>query len=159
MKTAALDRKSCEETAQMLSLVLANTYLLYTKTQNFHWNLIDVRFYSLHLLFQKQYEELAEALDTIAERLRMIGKRAPGSMREFIELADLEESEGNLSGNEMLRKLMEDHLFCSNTLRSLVRDAADLGDEGTSDLFVSLLRAHEKNAWMLRSHFESNLSS
>lgn len=154
MKTIALEPKVCSDIAQTLSQVLANTYVLYTKTQNFHWNLVDARFYSLHLLFEKQYEELADAVDLLAERMRMINAKAPGSMREFLELTLLEESVGSLSGNEMIRELNEDHIFCANALRPLVGEIADRGDEGTSDLFVSLLRAHEKNAWMLHSHLK-----
>lgn len=156
MKTAELEQNTREYVTDMLAQVLANTYVLYTKTQNFHWNLIDPRFYSLHLLFEKQYEELSEAVDLIAERIRMIGSQAPGSMREFLELSSLEESRKGLSGDEMIRELMEDHTFCGNVLRPLVSDIADKGDEGTSDLFVSLLRAHEKNAWMLRSHLQKS---
>jgi starvation-inducible DNA-binding protein len=152
MKTIPLERNICEEVASTIAQVLANTYVLYTKTQNFHWNLVDPRFYSLHLLFEKQYEELADAVDLLAERMRMIGAKSPGAMRQFIELASLEESEGDLNGDQMIQELMEDHTLCANVLRPLVGNIADLGDEGTSDLFVSLLRAHEKNAWMLRSH-------
>ncbi len=111
----------------------------------------------MHLLFEKQYEQLAEALDEIAERMRMINVRAPGSMREFIELASLEESEVGLTGDQMIRELYQDHTYCSNVLRRLVGETAEQGDEGTSDLLVSLLRDHEKNAWMLCSHL-TNLS-
>ena len=104
------------------------------------------------MLFEKQYEELAENVDLLAERIRMIDFRAPGSMKEFIELSSLEESQGNLSGDEMIRELYEDHTFCANVLRALVGEVAEQGDEGTSDLFVNLLRGHEKNAWILKSH-------
>lgn len=153
MKSVPLERNTCEDIAQILSQVLSNTYVLYTKTQNFHWNLKDPRFYSLHLLFEKQYEELADNVDLVAERMRMIDFPSPGSMREFIELSSLEESQGTLSGDEMIRELYEDHIFCANVLRALVAEIAEMGDQGTSDLFVNLLRGHEKNAWMLKSHF------
>jgi len=152
MKTAPIDATTSQEISQKLSQVLANTYVLYTKTQNFHWNLEDTRFYSLHLLFEKQYTELAEALDEIAERMRMIGEKSPGSMRQFLELTTLEESDNELSGDEMIRELMEDHTTLANTLRPIISDANKKGDDGTADMLIQLLRSHEKNAWMLRSH-------
>ena len=154
MSIAPLERDVCIEVGDTLSRVLANTYLLYLKTQNFHWNLVDPRFFSLHLLFEKQYEELAEAVDTIAERIRMVGGRAPGTMKQFLDLASLEEAEGEFSGDEMLSQLAEDHTELANRCRASIEDVSQLGDEGSTDLLIDLLRAHEKNAWMLRSHLE-----
>lgn len=147
-----LESDVCTEVTQMLAQVLSNTYVLYVKTQNFHWNVVDPRFYSLHLLFEKQYEELADALDDLAERIRMIGGKAPGSMQEFQQLATLEEGSSNTSGDEMIQQLMEDHTVMADAIRASIASANDLGDDGTADLLVQRLRSHEKSSWMLRSH-------
>lgn len=142
-----------QQLAQNLSLILADTYVLYAKTQNFHWNVIDPRFYSLHLLLEKQYEELAEAIDEIAERIRMLGEIAPGSLKQFIEMTSLKESDGDIDGDEMLEQLTNDHKTLCRYIRERIELASKLGDEGTADLLIQRLRAHEKNAWMLQSHF------
>lgn len=141
------------QVAKHLACLLADTYVLYTKTQKFHWNLVDSRFYSLHLLLQSQYEELAEANDEIAERIRMIGFDAPGSLKEFLDLTSLQEGLLKLSGDEMLNKLLQDHQTIIQSLRDGIKLALKNGDEGTADLFIERLRAHEKMAWILRSHF------
>lgn len=138
--------------AQHLSLILADTYLLYTKTQNFHWNLSDSRFYSLHLLLKKQYKELAEALDEIAERICTLGERSPGSLKQFIDMTSLKESDGDISADEMLQELLNDHETLCRYIRERIELASKLGDEGTSALLIQRLRGHEKSAWMLRSH-------
>lgn len=147
-----LDEKVRQQLSQNLGLVLADTYLLYTKTQNFHWNLKDPRFYSLHLFFEKQYEELAEALDEIAERIRMLGEQSPGSMKQFLEMSNLKESDGNLKGDEMIQELLKDHESLIRFVRERIDLSQDLGDEGTADLLIKRVREHEKHAWMLRSH-------
>lgn len=152
MKTAPLDQDTRQEVMSILSQLLADTYILYTKTQNFHWNVVDPRFYQLHKFFESQYEELAEALDVIAERIRMLGGRAPASMHQFIELSSLEESTEELSGNQMLQQLAEDHNFLADSLRFSIDEASKLGDEGTADMMINRLRSHEKNRWMLESH-------
>ena len=132
--------------------MLANTYILYIKTQNFHWNVVDPRFRSLHLLFESQYNDLAEALDDLAERIRMIGQRAPGSMREFLALTDLKEEYDELDGTEMLAALLNDHDKVIEGLRNAITISQNAHDEGSADLLINRLRAHEKIAWMLRSH-------
>lgn len=147
-----LESDVCTEVVQMLAQQLSNTYVLYIKTQNFHWNVIDPRFFSLHKLFEKQYEELAEALDDLAERIRMLGGKAPGSMQEFQQLASLEEGSSSASGDEMIQQLMEDHAAMADAMRAAISSANELGDDGTVDLLVQRLRSHEKNSWMLRSH-------
>lgn len=153
MKThSSIDQTACEQIAQSLSQVLANTYILYVKTQNFHWNVIDPRFHSLHEMFEQQYKELSEEIDELAERIRMVKNKAPGSLRQFLEMGTLEESDGNLSANEMIYHLLHDREVISNQIRPKIEEAQKLGDEGTADLFIQQLRAHEKAAWMLRSH-------
>lgn len=135
-----------------LAKILANTYILYIKTQNFHWNVVDPRFRSLHLLFESQYNDLAAALDDLAERIRMIGQRAPGSMREFLALTDLKEEYDELDGDEMLVALLNDHERIIDSLRHATTVSQEAHDEGTADLLINRLRSHEKMAWMLRSH-------
>lgn len=147
-----MDKKTSKHVAQLLSVILADTYVLYVKTQNFHWNLVDQRFYSLHLFFEKQYEELAEAADEIAERIRTLGFDAPGSMREFLELATLDESPSKLPGKKMIEILLKDHTAVAHNLRKQIEPIIDLGDQGTGDLLIEKLRFHEKTAWMLQSH-------
>lgn len=156
-KNATLARSACEEIVQYLSQVLADTYVTYVKTQNFHWNLVDVRFYALHKMFEEFYTQLAEANDELAERIRMLKHQAPGSMREFLELCTLEESEGALSADEMIRELCNDREVIIQQLRSNIEHVIKLGDEGTGDLFIQHLRMHEKAAWILRSHLEAIL--
>lgn len=142
-----------QELIEKLSEILADTYVLYTKTQNFHWNVVDPRFYSLHKLFEKQYEELAEALDELAERIRMIHGKAPGSMQEFLQLTSIKESSNELSGNQMIQELIQGHTIIIGGIRPLIQRASELDDDGTMDLLTQRLRAHEKILWMLQSHF------
>lgn len=140
-----------EATAEALGILLSDTYVLYAKTQNYHWNLVDPRFASLHKMFEGQYEELAEAIDEIAERIRMIGHRTPGSLRSFLAHTRLEESEEEVDGSVMVDQLLSDHEFIVNALRRQIPETQKRGDEGTADLMIQRLRAHEKTAWMLRS--------
>lgn len=141
-----------QKTTEHLARLLANSYILYVKTQNFHWNVVDPRFSQLHKLFEKQYEELAEAIDTIAERMRALQVRAPGSLSEFLHLTELEEAKGKLSGDAMLRELAHDHEFISKELKPWIPEAQQAKDEGSADLFIGRLREHDKAAWMLRSN-------
>lgn len=153
ISSSTLERKTLRQIASGLSKLLADTYLLYVKTQNFHWNVVDSKFYSLHKFFESQYEALSEAVDEIAERIRALGEKAPGSMKEFLDLTQLDESPSELSGSEMIQTLAEDHHLIIDWLRPEIELAAKRGDEGTADLFIQRLRFHEKTLWMLRSHF------
>ena len=150
-----LDQKARKQIAQNLRVMLADTYVLYVKTQNFHWNIVDPRFYSLHLFLEKQYKALAKSIDEIAERIRMLGERSPGSLREFLELTTLKESKGSQSGDGMLKELVADHEKVIEPIRENITLFQKLGDEGSADLLIDELRFHEKTAWMLRSHFSS----
>lgn len=137
---------------------LSDTYVLYVKTQNFHWNVVDPRFFSLHKMLEEQYEDLAEATDEIAERLRALEQKAPGSMKEFLKNSSLEEANKNhYSANEMIQELTQDHQAISKSLLKKIKEATSCHDEGTADLFIERLRVHDKTAWMLRSHFTSHL--
>lgn len=151
----SLKPKAIEQLTHSLSVVLANTYLLYVKTQNFHWNVIDPRFYSLHKMLEEQYEGLAEAVDIIAERIRMLGNKSPASMEEFLELTTLKETSKQISGDEMLKQLLYDHEAIIKMLREKIDEAAEFEDQGTQDMYIQRLREHEKTAWMLRAHFKA----
>lgn len=149
-----LSASTIKKISDTLRLVLADTYVLYVKTQNFHWNLIDPRFYPLHKMLEEQYEKLAEAVDQVAERIRALGAISPGSLKEFLNLTSLKESDGILSGDSMLKDLLKDHETVIKALRKGIHEANSLGDDGTGDLLIELIRDHEKTAWILRSHVE-----
>jgi starvation-inducible DNA-binding protein len=152
-----LDQSVRQQIAQSLGLILADTYVLYMKTQNFHWNIVDARFYSLHKFLENQYEELAEAIDEIAERIRMLGERTPATLKQFLDMTSIEESMGDLGGDEMLAKLLNNHETLIKQIRERIQHISKLGDEGTVDLLIQRLRSHEKTAWMLRSHLNGSL--
>lgn len=153
METLAAEQKSAQKIIQDLSQLLADTYILYLKTQNFHWNIIDPRFFSLHKMFETQYEELEETVDELAERIRALGHKAPASMKQFLELTSLEEADNDLDANKMLHQLIHDHTAISSTLKPKIPETQKLGDEGTADIYIERVRYHDKTAWMLRSHF------
>lgn len=138
--------------AKLLNEFLADTYVVYLKTQNFHWNVVDARFDMLHKMFQDQYEELAEAADLVAEQVRIVGGHAAGSMKEFLALTRLKEGTGKETGAQMIKKLQEDHEKICKYLPDVIAECQELGDEGTADMCIERLRAHSKWAWMLRSH-------
>lgn len=137
--------------ADELSKILADTYTLYLKTQNFHWNVTGPLFYSLHLMFEKQYEELADAVDIIAERIRALGFHTPASFSEFNKLNRIKEAKGFLNANEMIKELLHDHESITRACHDMIEIAQDSGDEGTADLLIERIREHDKTAWMLRS--------
>lgn len=142
-----------EQVVQYLIQLQANTYVLYVKTQNFHWNIVGEGFYFLHKMLEEQYEELAEASDMIAERLRAVEKNALGSMRQFLEHTSLEEAENSgYTAMEMIEQLVNDHQAIARELRGWFSEASKKNEDATADLFIERLRAHEKTAWMLRSH-------
>jgi starvation-inducible DNA-binding protein len=140
-----------KKVAQELSHLLADTYLLYLKTQNFHWNVTGPHFYSYHLLLEHQYQELAQAADEIAERIRILGHPAPGSFAQFSKMACVEEETGVPEAGKMLKQLLGDHEILTKCGRELFQIATKAGDEDTADLMVQRMEAHEKAAWMLRS--------
>ncbi len=147
-----LEQSIRQQVAHFLSLILADTYVLYVKTQNFHWNIVDARFFALHKFFEEQNKELAKAIDEIAERIRILGQHAPGSLKQFLEMSSLKESDGDLSGDDMILHLLQDHEALCRHLRERIELSSSLGDAGTADLLIQRLRAHEKTAWLLRSH-------
>ena len=137
--------------AEGLSRLLADSYTLYLKTHNYHWNVVGPMFNTLHLMFEEQYTELALAVDQIAERIRALGEPAPGSYREFAELSSVSEEDDQPDANEMIRRLVEGQEAVVRTARSVfpVTDAAN--DEASADLLTQRMQVHEKTAWMLRS--------
>lgn len=137
---------------QGLKELLANTYTLYLKTQNYHWNVEGPYFYSLHLLFETQYKELAQALDTIAERIRSLGEIAPGSYTAFSTLTSIPDAKTPIKALEMVSDLHQSHKLLIQQLNELLNLAKQSNDEATQNLFVERLETHEKIAWMLRSH-------
>lgn len=140
-----------DELARGLCRLLADTYALYLKTQNYHWNVTGPAFFQLHEAFEEQYHELAEAVDVVAERIRALGYRAPGSFAEFAALSSLADQADLPSAAEMTERLAADHTAVASTARSVLRAAQDAGDEPTGDLMVERQQEHEKRAWMLRS--------
>ena len=134
-----------------LSNLLADTYTLYLKTHNFHWNVTGPQFNSLHLMFEGQYTELALAVDLIAERIRALGEPAPGSYSAYAKLATIEEAEGNPRAEDMVRILAEDQLAVVRTARGVFPVAEAAHDEPTADLLTQRMLVHEKTAWMLRA--------
>ncbi|WP_148715294.1 Dps family protein [Chitinolyticbacter meiyuanensis] len=143
-----------KDIAHGLSRLLADTYTLYLQTHNFHWNVTGPMFNSLHLMFEQQYNELALAVDAIAERIRALGFPAPGTYAEFVKLSSVKEVQGVPSANEMIRILVEGQEAVVRTARSLFPVADEVNDEATADLLTQRLQVHEKTAWMLRSLLE-----
>lgn len=137
--------------AHGLSRLLADTYTLYLKTHNFHWNVTGPMFSSLHLLFETHYVELAEAVDVIAERIRALGYPAPGSYKAFAELSSIKEAEGVPSAEAMIAELVEGQEAVTRTAREVFPCVDKASDEPTADLLTQRMQIHEKNAWMLRS--------
>jgi len=137
--------------AKGLSHLLADTYTLYLKTHNFHWNVKGPMFNSLHLMFETQYTELALAVDLIAERIRALGEVAPGSYSAFARLSIIKEAEDTPEAMEMVRILAEDQLAVVRTARSVFPLADAAHDEPTADLLTQRMQVHEKTAWMLRA--------
>ena len=149
-----IDEKDRKEIAEGLSRVLADTYTLYLKTHNFHWNVTGPMFQTLHLMFEQQYNELALAVDGIAERIRALGFPAPGTYSEFSKLSSISETEGVPSATEMIKLLVEGQETVVRTARSVFPIADKVSDEPTADLLTQRMQVHEKTAWMLRSLLE-----
>ena len=148
----ALEQRT--EIAGGLSRLLADTYTLYLKTHNFHWNVTGPMFQTLHLMFETQYNELSLAVDLIAERIRALGFPAPGSYREFAKLSTIPEASGVPAAKEMIEQLVEGQEAVIRTARSVFPIAEAANDEPTADLLTQRLQVHEKTAWMLRSLLE-----
>lgn len=146
--------KSAQNVIAALSELLADTYLVYVKTQNFHWNVTGPHFYALHKLFEEEYEALAEATDILAERIRALKAHTPASFAEFQKLTTLQESagaKGEIKYEKMIEALMKDHEKIGHNIEKYFSVAEKNGDEVTLDLFIQRKTEHDKFAWMLRS--------
>jgi len=139
------------EIAQGLSRLLADSYTLYLKTHNFHWNVTGPMFQTLHLMFETHYNELALAVDLVAERIRALGHPAPGSYADFTRLSSIPEAAGVPGAEEMIRQLVEGHEAVIRTARSVFAAAESGNDQVTVDLLTQRMQVHEKTGWMLRS--------
>jgi starvation-inducible DNA-binding protein len=155
MKPQAMDtglsEKDRKKIAEGLSRLLADTYTLYLKTHNFHWNVTGPMFNTLHLMFETQYNELALAVDEIAERIRALGVFAPGSYKQYADLTTISEETTVPSAEEMIAQLVKGQEAVVKTARSVFPLADKAGDEPTVDLLTQRMQVHEKTAWMLRS--------
>lgn len=139
---------------EKLSRLLADSYGLYLKTHNFHWNVTGPMFTTLHTLFETEYTELALAVDEIAERIRALGAVAPGSYTAFAKLAKVKEADGVPKATDMIRELVEDQGRVIAAAKEVVATAEAAGDDASADLGIRRIQVHEKNAWMLGSHLE-----
>ena len=140
--------------ADELGKLLADSYTLYLKTHNFHWNVTGPMFQTLHLMFEQHYTELALAVDAVAERIRSIGHPAPGTYAAFVKLSSIQETDGVPKATDMIKLLVEGHETVVRTARKVLSVANEAGDDATADLATQRLQIHEKTAWMLRSLLE-----
>lgn len=149
-----IDPESRKKIAGGLSRLLADTYTLYLMTHNFHWNVTGPFFRDLHLMFEEQYNELALAVDAIAERIRSLGHPAPGTYAAYAKLSSIKEVEGVPSAEEMVALLVQGNEAVVRTAREILPAAQEAGDESTASLISDRMVIHEKTAWMLRSVLE-----
>lgn len=143
-----------QKIADELAHLLADTYTVYIKTQNYHWNVTGPNFHSLHLMFEAQYTELAAAIDVIAERIRSLKCKTPASLSQFQKLTSIKEEHGITASKDMLKILLKDHEIIVNHAYNILTKATKAQDEATMDLLIERIREHEKTAWMLRSCLE-----
>ncbi len=149
-----IDESKRKEISDGLKKLLADTYSLYLKTHNYHWNVTGNMFQTLHLLFAQHYNEMWTAVDHIAERIRSLGFFAPGTYHEFVELTRLKDDEDVPNANQMLRNLVEGHEAVVETIRDLFKIAEEADDQATLDILTQRISIHEKTAWMLRSFLQ-----
>jgi starvation-inducible DNA-binding protein len=149
-----IDNEHRARIASGLSRLLADSYTMYLKTHNYHWNVTGPMFVTLHQLFEEQYTELATAVDEIAERIRALGHPAPGSYREFGELTSITDEAGPLDARAMIASLVTAQETVVRTAREIFPTVEAAGDEPSGDLLTQRMQVHEKNAWMIRSLLE-----
>jgi len=143
-----------QDTVKNLTNLLADSYSLYLKTQNYHWNVVGPMFNSLHVLFQQQYEELSLAVDEIAERIRIIGAPTPGSFTAFQKYSSIEEENAYPKALEMIQKLSNDQDLLVQSAHELLKVAEKANDQPSIDLAIRRIEIHQKNKWMLHAHLE-----
>jgi len=155
MKTnIGISQENLQAVAAELSKLLADEFVLYTKTRNAHWNVEGDDFHSMHIFFEQQYEALDETMDSVAERIRQLGHFAPATLKSFLSLTHLTEKSGEKNDSQgFIKELLIDHenivIYCRENIN---RFANEYGDLGTSDFITGLMEEHEKMAWMLRAH-------
>jgi starvation-inducible DNA-binding protein len=137
--------------AGTLKIALADSYVLFLKTQNYHWNVTGPNFKSCHLMFEEQYNDLFQAVDLLAERIRAIGEKAPGSFSQYKNLTNIKEGDEELSAVSMLKDLAKDQEIIVGTLTDVLKEAQNFSDEVTVGIMTDRIEIHEKNAWMLNS--------
>jgi starvation-inducible DNA-binding protein len=153
-----INEKDRKHVCRGLSKLLADSYLLYLKTQNYHWNVTGKMFQPLHTLFEEQYRDLAEAVDVIAERIRALGEFAPGSFSSFVKLTSIKEENNIPTAEEMIHSLVQGNEAVIASAREIIHLTEQCEDDVTADLMVGRMQVHEKNAWMLRSMIASHKS-
>ena len=145
--------KNRQAVALELNKLLADEHILYNKTRNYHWSIEGPSFMEFHKLYENQYNELAELIDQIAERIRTIGHFAEGRLKEILKLTNLEETEVPVDQEEQIANLLSDHEVIIGRVRKMVDDFEEkYKDKGSSDFVTGVLKYHEKTAWMLRSY-------
>ncbi len=148
-----LSAESRHSVANSLNGLLADEYILYAKTRSFHWNVQGMQFHSLHLFYETQYEQLAQYIDDVAERIRFLGHFPASSLRAYLELTTLQESPRLFEPRKQMEDLLADHEHIIRRLRTMIKEFADRhSDDGSSDFVTALLENHEKMAWMIRAH-------
>ena len=151
----ALNSEDRSKVVDQMDHLLADSYSLYLKTHNYHWNVTGPMFTTLHTMFMTQYTELALAVDEIAERIRALGAFAPGSYTAFAKLTAVKEETGRPAAVDMIANLVADQEAVCAVARRVVEAAQASKDEASADLGIRRLNIHDKNAWMLRSHLEA----
>ncbi len=149
-----ISEKQREEIAKNLGNLLADSYMLYLMTHNYHWNVTGMNFQSLHAMFEEQYTELAEAIDAIAEQIRTLGHFAPGSFKEYSKMTTIREEDSVPDDKTMVKRLQEANEAVIRTARKALPACEEAGDEASLDLATERIRTHSKVAWMLRSHLQ-----
>ncbi|MBL6784737.1 MAG: DNA starvation/stationary phase protection protein [Rickettsiales bacterium] len=137
--------------AELLKIALADSYILYLKTQNYHWNVTGTHFKSLHLMFEDQYNDLFKAVDLIAERIRALGEKAPGSFAKYSKVTNIKEGDEDLDDMSMVKDLAHDQDIIVETLMNILHKAQEHDDEVTAGIVTDRIEIHQKNAWMLKS--------
>jgi len=149
--STGIDKGDRKQLADLLEKALANTYVLYTKIQGVHWNVTGPHFYGIHKMTQEQYEDLAQANDDLAERIRALGYLAPTTMARFIQMSDVKEAGHEPDARKMLEVLARDHQTVAKVMRDAVSEAGKVDDVFTADMLTARIGTHEKFAWMLRA--------
>jgi starvation-inducible DNA-binding protein len=146
-----LEREDRKRLAEVLEGALADTYVLYAKVQGVHWNVSGPSFYAIHTMIEEQYEDLADSIDELAERIRAIGYLAPSRLQRLLERSRIEEASRDLKASDMTEVLAKDHQAVAKSLRDAVKEATAIEDVFTADMLTARIGHHEKFAWMLRA--------